>query len=440
MTMTQHQQNQSEQVPVLSNTDAEQSVLGVCMMDDIYPTLNIGKTDFYIHRHRFIWAAFEKLHGDGYAIDTITVVDELERQKTLHEIGGPAYINQLVASVMSFSAIQSHAKLIKELASKRNQIEIANSIAHGAWNGGVDIANVIERLSETSNATRQGRMAKHGLVDLYDEVEERAKNPIDVWGIPTGFIDFDNMTGGLHKQQTVIIPGSPGAGKTTWMLQAALHAAESGFGVAIFEAEMDEARALRRLIELKYRIPNRAMVTGRMDGHWSTFTAAVDELSNLPIYINDDPTIDTAKMRGEIARLKSRVKVDLVGLDYVNLLTDIAGSGNDNYQNTAIKAKRFRSVCREMNVAGLTIQSITKDGMKSLVPHLADMSGPAEVAFGADQVWFLVQDPDKKNMYELVPAKQRDGDRGSGSVSLIRKGLGFENATHRDETMYPGNK
>ena len=163
-------------------------------------------------------------------------------------------------------------------------------------------------------------------------------------------------------------------------------------------------------------------------------------MSNLPIYINDDPTIDTAKMRGEIARLKSRVKVDLVGLDYVNLLTDIAGSGNDNYQNTAIKAKRFRSVCREMNVAGLTIQSITKDGMKSLVPHLADMSGPAEVAVGADQVWFLVQDPDKKNMYELVPAKQRDGDRGSGSVSLIRKGLGFENATHRDETMYPGNK
>jgi len=422
---------------VLVNTDAESGLLGSVIVDgNLYPLIELEMDEFYIHRHQWIWEAMGNVNTKGIFIDHLTVQQELDRMGKLHEIGGVAYLTDLISRSAFSSQAMSYAAIVKENAGRRKQLEIANLLAVGAQNGGADIAKIIDSLSETGGTERQGRMMAAGLVDLYESVKERSNDPKDTWGIPTGFTDLDKRTGGLHRQQTLMISGDPGVGKTTLMLQIALNAAIAGYGVAVFEAEMDEQRTLRRLVEIQYGIPNRAMVTGRMDNHWESLTEGIETLSKVPLFLNDDPGITTAKMRGELARLRARHKIDLVCLDYINLLNDVAGDGRSTNDDIALKAKRFRNICREMNLAGLTVQSMTKEGMKSLVPHLADMSGPAEVHYGADTVFFLTSEPDHNNVYNLLPAKQRDGDGGNGAIKLVRVGLPFKDIA-KNGGMYP---
>jgi len=418
------------------NIEAEESVIGSIILDGgKFSLIDLSPSDFHTQRWGVVWSAFDRLSKQGRAIDYTTTIDELAKHHQLEKVGGVSELTKLLTSVVSSYNVLSYAAIVKENAIKRKQLDIANKIATDTHNGGVDVATVIDMLSETGGGNREGRHIGLGLSDLYDTTELRSKNPRDVWGIPTGFIDLDKRTGGLHKQQTLMISGSPGVGKTTIMLQIALNAAKQKHGVAIFEAEMDEQRVLRRLIEILYKIPNRAMLTGRMDGHWSEFTAAIDELNTLSIYINDDPGIDTGKMRGELARLRSHTKIDLVCLDYINLLKDKAGDGRSTNDNIATKARRFREICREMDLSGLTVQSMTKEGMRAIVPNLADMSGPAEVHYGADTIFFLVEDQDTANVYNLLPAKQRDGDSGASFIKLTRTGLSFADMSNK--SMYP---
>ena len=141
-------------------------------------------------------------------------------------------------------------------------------------------------------------------------------------------------------------------------------------------------------------------------------------MSTLPFYICDNPTLDTSQIRADVARLKNTQGLDLVGLDYLNLLTDRESS--DDNQNTTAKAKRFRQICREFKVSGVSVQSITKEGMRAINPGLADMSGPAELAFNADNVFFLVQDADQPTQFSLLPAKMRDSDNGRKPISLVK--------------------
>lgn len=422
-------------LPAPSSVEAEEALIGSILTDGgLYTLVGVHPDDFYIHRHRYIWQAITQLSQRGQSIDIITVQDELDKMNRLKDIGGASGLTKLVTAAADIYSYATYADIVRDKAARRKQITIANGLVQNALNGGVDVASVIDALSDSTNMDRAGRHVSQGLSQLYDTVEERAKNPQDVWGIPSGFLDLDHKTGGIHPEQTLMISGTSGVGKTTLMLQIALNAAKAGRGVAVFEAEMDEQRCIRRLVEIHTRgkVTNRMMLTGHMtDSAWQPYLDAIETIRKLPLYINDDPAIDTAKIRTEVARLKARQNVELICLDYINLLKDRAGDGRDTNENITTKSRRFREVCRSLHVAGLTIQSMTKEGMKATIPHLADMSGPAEVHFGADTIFFLVQDEQEPSLYRLLPAKQRDGDSGSAPIKLVRTGLAFYNAETR---------
>ena len=409
--------------------EAEEAVIGSVLIDpESIEFISLDLDAFYIHRHRFIWGAIQAVRSNQQDIDIVTLSAELERRQQLAEVGGSAALYDLMARTPNAYNIESYADIIRNTAASRTYLDLASKIANQALNGGVDVAHAIEVLTSQSKGERDGRHISAGLDDLEQAITERMANPVDVWGIPTGFIDWDLRNGGLKKQQVRILSGESGTGKTTILLQAALYAAKEGYGAAIFEEEMSEASTLYRLVELESSIPYRAMQTGRMsDIQFDKFKKCKASIQQLPIYINDDPVISTADIRRIISRVRMNQPVDAIYHDYLSLLGDTGEDGTNDWDQT--KAKRFREVCRSIDVAGFTIQDMVKaEG----APVLRNMSGGAKVRFGADEVYFITQDADNPTVHYLIPAKERHGDIAKKFVTLYRKGLPFQNAATDD--------
>ena len=375
-----------------------------------------------------------KAVSEKKAIDLVTLSNELG--DNLVEIGGPAYLMALVGPNFFSHNAEHYADIVKEKAGRRNDLEIANAIANGAYNGGVDRAKAISRLTKNENIKNGAKPLREDLSSFMDMVSERAKSPRDIWGMSTGFPDIDKVLGGLQKQQTTMLVGAPAVGKTTLLLQWVLNLAKGGHGVALYEMEMDKnPRLIARLVQMLTGVPVRNMMSGRMGEYWSQFNSGIEQLEAFPIYISDNPVMSTMQIRADVARLQARHNIELLALDYMNLLSD--NDGGDANSNTANKARRFRTICREFDLAGVTVQSVTKEGMKAIVPHLADMSGSASVAFDADNVFFLIENPDanigNQKIYNLVPAKGRDNDTSFKSIKLGKKAgqLEFNSTTER---------
>jgi len=412
-----------EPIVIPHSKEAEAGLLGAVL---IYPgvldEVALEPSAFYIHRHRWIWEAYQRLYSQGLAIDYVSVTTELDRQHQLEEIGA-GYLIQLMEQTPNAYHADGYAEIIRDRAKQRTYYELARTLAQQSLNGGVDEAAAIAILTQHSQGEREGRHISQGLDELETFILERKANPQKVWGIPTGFVDLDRRTAGLHKQRVFILSGESGTGKTTLELQWCLHAALSGYGVLIFEKEMPEQPTLMRLVELHSGVPYRAMMSGYIsDTQLETFQASKRLLSRKHLHINDDPGLTSAAMRGIISRTKTRQPVDLVMLDYLGLLSDTPEYGKNDYDQTA--AKRFREVCREQEVAGITIQDMVKfEG----TPSLQNMSGGSKVRFGADEVYFIVKDSQGTSLHYLIPAKERYGDLQKEFVTLNRIGLGFQN-------------
>ena len=400
--------------------EAEEALLGSLMIaPELLPEIVLRPKDFYIVRHQWIFQAMRDLEEKKQAIDIVTLSELLEHRGQLKELGGGAYLTTLtMQSPNSYNAIH-YADIVLDKANRRRDLGVANMIVEGAYNGGVDRARMVDMLTQNADNRRGAVRLSTGLKEFGDMVAERSKDPRDVWGFPTGIVDLDNRVHGLQKQQTTMFVGSPGVGKTTIMLQIALNLAKDNHPGVIYELEMDmQPRLIARLMMMLTNVPVSAMMSGRMDDHWPAFTHGIEQLEAMNLYVSDNPVMDTMRVRADAARMKAQHGIEWIALDYLNLLTDKDGdSGNDN---TANKATRFRQICREFDLAGITVQSVNKEGMKAIVPHLADMSGPAEVAFSADKVFFLVQDPEIEQDFKLLPAKQRDGDKGNKPIPLMK--------------------
>jgi len=420
----------SETASTSHNVEAEESIIGSVLMDgETLDFVTLQPDDFYIHRHRWIWAAMRAVRDSGLAVDYVTVTAELERRKQLQEVGGRKTLIDIMGCVPTIYHAESYAAIVRQAAANRRNIGIAQDILKQSLNGGVDVAAAIEALSQGSQGERDGRHISEGLEELERFIHERRENPVDVWGIPTGFIDLDKRTGGLHRQRVFMLTGESGTGKTTIALQIALHAAQQGHGVAIFEEEMPERDTIMRMVEMDCGVTYREIMSGSItDERLTAFQAAKQRIQNLPIYINDDPGMTTGAMRSIVTRARVRMPISLVVLDYLGLLNDEPEYGKVDYDQT--KAKRFRALCKGMDLAGFTIQDMTKGGDGKTGLHR--MSGGSKVRFGADEVFEIKQEEDTDNMpntYYLVSQKERYGDMAKGFVTLTRKGLGFKNAT-----------
>jgi replicative DNA helicase len=429
--------------------EAEEAVVGAVFINpEVYYDIAqfLSADDFYIHRHKWIWEAFNRLHEQRIPIDLLTVADELERRGQLSEIGGSAYLTSLVNQVPSSLNAESYGRIVEEYSIRRKMIAAANQIASIAYNEKTAVDDLMDEAEKAVFNVSERRL-KHDLQPIkdvlssyYDCIDDIAKRPDEIVGVPTGFIDLDKMLTGLQPSDLLIIAGRPGQGKTGFLLSVAKNAGLTHKKhVAIFSLEMSNEQVVQRLIAQETGIDSQRLRTGKLQEHeWPLFTHAIEVFGDTHIYLDDTPAITPLQLRTKCRRLHMEFGLDLVIVDYLQLMGGDVRTDN-RVQEVSYISRNLKILARELNVPVLAAAQLSRavEQRSDKRPVLSDLRESGSLEQDADIVMFIYRpdqyekDTVKQNVAEIIVAKHRNGP--VGSVELVFRGAlaKFENAATR---------
>ena len=444
------QESTSPTAPTVPHSrEAEEAVVGAVLINpeayyDVAQFLMAD--DFYIHRHRWIWEAFTRLHESRTPIDMLTVADDLERMGQLGEIGGPAFLTSLVNQVPTSLNAESYGKIVEAHSVRRKMIAAANQIASIAYNTETGIEEVMGE-SEKAVFNVSERRLKHDLQpirsvlsDYYDRIDDLSKRPEDFHGVPTGFYDLDRILSGLQPSDLLIIAGRPGMGKTGFLLTVAKFAALTHKKhVAIFSMEMSNEQVVQRLIAQETGIDSQRLRNGKLtEEEWPLFTHSIEVLSDTMIFLDDTPAITPLQLRTKCRRLHMEYGIDLVLLDYLQLMS--GDTRNDNrVQEVSFISRNLKVLARELNVPVLAAAQLSRavELRSDKEPQLSDLRESGSLEQDSDIVMFIYypteyeKDEGKKSLRKLKVAKHRNGPTGDLDLVFIERLAKFENATKK---------
>lgn len=427
------------------NRDAEESLLGSILINpeayfDVAQFLQAD--DFYIHRNRWVWEAYVRLSEKRIPIDLLTISEDLSQQDHLVELGGSAYITNLINHVPSALNAEAYGHIVEEYAMRRRLLSAANDVAKLAYDQEKSLDTVIDESEKTVFAISERRVRhdlqpiKTVLSEYYDHVDELARRSDEIFGVPTGLIDLDKLLGGMQKSDLIIVAGRPGMGKTGFMLGAAKSAALNyKKHVAVFSLEMSNEQLVQRLISQQTGIESQKLRAGKLvDDEWSLFAQAVDVLSNTTIFLDDTPAITPLQMRTKCRRLHMEYHLDLVIVDYLQLMT--GDSRNDNrVQEVSYISRYLKVLARELNVPVLAAAQLSRavEQRADKMPQLSDLRESGSLEQDADIVMFINRpnameaDNPRQLVAQLIIAKHRNGPTGSVEVVFRPNLANFEN-------------
>ncbi len=430
--------------------EAEEAVIGAVLINpeayyDVAQFLSAD--DFYIHRNRWIFDTFVSLHDRNEAIDLVTVTEELDQKGHLADIGGAAYITKLINNVPSSLHAEAYGHRVEETAIRRRMLEAANKIAKLAYTENLTLDTVMDDSEKAIFNVSQRRTTqdlqpiRSVLSDYFDRMEELSKRDEELVGVPTGFIDIDKILGGLQPSDLLIIAGRPGMGKTGFILSALKNAALTHKKhVAIFSLEMSNEQLVQRIIAQETGIDSTRLRSGKLSpDEWLLFTQAIEVLTDTHIFLDDTPALTPLQLRTKCRRLHLEYKLDLIVVDYLQLM------GGDNRSNNRVQevsdiSRNMKILARELNVPVLAAAQLSRavEQRSDKRPVLSDLRESGSLEQDADVVMFIYrpevyeEDSQFKNLAEIIIAKHRNGP--TGDVQLVfRKNLAkFENAATRD--------
>jgi len=426
--------------------EAEEAVVGAVLINpeayyDVAQFLQ--GDDFYIHRHKWIWEAFTRLHEQRTPIDVLTVSEELDRVGQLAELGGPAYLTALINQVPTSLNAESYGRIVEAHSIRRKMINAANQIASLAYNEESLVDTVMDEAEKAVFNVSERRL-KHDLVPIssvlseyYDRIDDLAKRSDEIFGVPTGFIDLDKLLSGLQPSDLLIIAGRPGQGKSGFLLSVAKNAALTHKKhVAIFSLEMSNEQVVQRLIAQQTGIDSQRLRTGKLaEDEWPTFAHAIEVFSDTKIFLDDTPAITPMQLRTKCRRLHMEYGLDLILVDYLQLMG--GDTRNENrVQEVSYISRNLKVLARELNVPVLAAAQLSRavEQRQDKHPVLSDLRESGSLEQDSDIVMFIYRpdqyekDTVKQNVAEIIVAKHRNGP--VGSVELIfRNALAkFENA------------
>ena len=430
--------------------EAEEAVIGAVLINpeayyDVAQFLQ--PDDFYIHRNQWIWQAFIALHDRSEAIDFVTVTEELDQMGHLADIGGAAYITKLINNVPSSLHAEAYGRRVEETAIRRRMLNAANKIAKLAYEENLSLETVMDdsekavfNVSER-RLTRDLQPIRTVLSEYFDRIEQLSQRDDALVGVPTGFFDIDKMLGGLQPSDLLIIAGRPGMGKTGFLLSALKNAALTHKKhVAVFSLEMSNEQLVQRLIAQETGIDSTRLRSGKLSpDEWLLFTQAIEVLTDTHIFLDDTPALTPLQLRTKCRRLHLEYKLDLIVVDYLQLMAgDIRN--NNRVQEVSDISRNMKILARELNVPVLAAAQLSRavEQRSDKRPVLSDLRESGSLEQDADIVMFIYrpevyeEDTALKNLAEIIVAKHRNGP--TGDVQLVfRKNLAkFENAATRD--------
>lgn len=428
------------------NREAEEAVVGAVLINpEVYYDVAqfLAADDFYIHRHKWIWEAFTRLHEQRIPIDLLTLSEELDRVGQLNEIGGPAYLTALVNQVPSSLNAEAYGRIVEGHSIRRKMITAANQIASMAYNEETVVDTVMDEAEKAVFNVSERRL-KHDvepistvLSDYYDRIDDLAKRPDDFFGVPTGFIDLDRMLSGLQPSDLLIIAGRPGQGKTGFLLSVAKNAALTHKKhVAIFSLEMSNEQVVQRLISQETGIDSQRMRTGKLEEQeWPLFTHSIEVFSDTKIFLDDTPAITPLQLRTKCRRLHMEYGLDLVIVDYLQLMGGDTRTDN-RVQEVSYISRNLKVLARELNVPVLAAAQLSRavEQRSDKRPVLSDLRESGSLEQDSDIVMFIYRpdqyekDTVKQNVAEIIVAKHRNGPVGSVELIFRNTLAKFENA------------
>ena len=409
------------------NEEAERSVLGSAMLskDALLDVSEEVKTeDFYNESHREIFDAIMHLYRNNTAVDMLTVCEELNKRKTLDMTGGRAYIATLTAEVPSTANAGEYAKIVAEKAMLRQLISASEEIAAKGYSDKIEARRLLDlaegdifRIAQKRQRNDYARI-QDVLISNLKLIDEAEKNKGDVIGLPTGFKALDEKTSGLQPSDLVIVAARPGMGKTAFALNiAAQSAVKAEASVIIFSLEISREQLGQRLIAMQARVESEKLKKGNLDlKDWDRINMALNELNNTRIVIDDTPGITIMEMRNKCRRLKAEQGLDLIVVDYLQLMT-YEGRADSRQQEISALSRNLKLLAREMECPVIVLSQLSRapELRQDKRPMLSDLRESGSIEQDADIVMFLYRDDyyneetEKPGVCEVNIAKHRSG-------------------------------
>ncbi len=430
------------------NIEAEQAVLGAILLDNtaMYSALEIfNPDDFYRGSHQKIFNAMLDLSERGDAIDLLMLRDELERRKELEEIGGPAYLATLIDLVPTAANIEFHAKLVHEKSIARRLLNASIEIATRCYDETEEVNDILGDAEQKIFAISEGNV-KRGFTplstivkDSYEKIEELAERQTMITGLPTGFVDLDDMMSGLQPSDLLIIAARPAMGKTSFCMNVAQHiGVREQVPIAIFNLEMSKEQLGMRLLCAEARLNSHNVRIGQLqDEDWDRLAHASEILSKAPIYIDDTPAITATEIRAKVKRLKMEKGLGVVMIDYLQLMQGKQRHENRQQEISAL-SRSLKMLAKELNVPVIALSQLNRavEGRTDKRPQLSDLRESGSLEQDADIVMFIYRpevyfDDAPEGLAEIIIGKHRNGPVGSVQLAFIKDYTRFENLETR---------
>jgi len=425
------------------NLDAEQSVLGALLSDRdaiIHVASFLRPGDFYRRAHSLIYEAILSLYNRREPTDLVTLVDELTRQGVIEDVGGEAYLAELIASTPTSVHAEYYARIVTRTAVRRRLIDAGSEIVRIGFDDATDVEEALDSaeriLFDVSQrrGEREFRSMREILEEYFDRLDSLHQHKGDVVGVPTGFIDLDKLTGGLQKSDLIIIAARPSVGKSALGLSLAYHAAvQHQQTVGLFVLEMSGEQIVQRLLSMETGIDSHRLRMGFIDdSEWNSVVRAFGRLSEAPIFVDDTASVSLMDVRSKSRRLAAEHGLDMIIIDYLQLMS--SGRRSDNrVQEISEISRGLKQLARELDVPVVALAQLSRavESRQSRVPMLSDLRESGSIEQDADVVMFIyreeIYDPDteRRGIADIIVAKHRNGPVGTVHLRFFEKTARF---------------
>lgn len=441
-----------------ASLDAERSILGAILLDnDVYPQAaeSLRADDFSLDSHRRIYGRMVDLNDTGRPVDIVTLTEELSRRKEVESVGGVAYISSLTEGLPRRENIEHYVKIVKDKALLRGLIHAANSAIGHALEQSDTAEEIIDAAESAIFRISESRIGRgfSGIKEIvqgsFGSIDALLSRGQRITGLETHYVDFDNMTSGLQPSDLIIIAARPSMGKTAFAMNIAEHAAiRDGKVVAVYSLEMSREALLLRLLASHSRVDSHKLRTGFIGKEDSLrLTQALGDLADSKLFIDDTPGITLHEMRAKARRLQQAQKrLDLIIVDYLQLMSASAGSGNRRFENRTQEvsaiSRGLKALAKEMSVPVIALSQLSRAPESrggDHRPQLADLRESGSIEQDADVVAFIFReeiykpdDPDLDGKADLIIAKQRNGPTGLVRLAFLKSSTRFESRAPED--------
>ena len=433
---------------------AEQSVLGGMLLSkdaiaDVVESLRAS--DFYKPAHETIYEAILSLYGHGSPADAITVADELKKRGELTRVGGASYIHTLIASVPTAANAQYYAEIVKEHAIMRRLIEAGTKIAQLGYANETEVDTLVDQAQAEIYAVTDGNAKEdyvsfsEALEETINEIDANSNRPDGVYGVPTDFIEFDELTGGLHGGQMIVIAARPGVGKSTLALDIARSAAiHHQMTTVFFSLEMSRTELAMRILSAEGKISMGRLKKGDLDTEgWTNLATLQGRIDSASLFIDDSPNMTLMEIRAKCRRLKQRNDLKLVVLDYLQLMS--SGKKVESRQQEVSEFSRsLKLLAKELDVPVIALSQLNRGSEQRTDkrPMVSDLRESGSIEQDADMVILLhredMYNPDSERVGEadMIIAKHRGGPTRTIPLAFSGKYSRFNNMANEAPPQY----